>query len=125
MITKFGLGLKGKWLEALRSGKYRQGMAQLESIEDGVSSYCCLGVLCHVAQLESLVYDEPQPKQTASYSYRRDPDHDIDDDPYGLPTTFREDIGMDGKLESKLATMNDRNGKSFSEIADYIEKEWT
>jgi len=34
-----------KWIEALRSGKYKQGKQILRSIDD---KYCCLGVLCDV-----------------------------------------------------------------------------
>lgn len=33
-----------KWLAALRSGKYKQGMYALETPDGG---YCCLGVLQH------------------------------------------------------------------------------
>tara|TARA_R100001244_G_scaffold121497_1_gene91124 strand:- start:646 stop:1044 length:399 start_codon:yes stop_codon:yes gene_type:complete len=40
--------IKQKWLEALRSGKYRKGTGQLR--EQGSKTtkprYCCLGVLC-------------------------------------------------------------------------------
>lgn len=39
--------LKWKWIEALRSGAYKQGQKQLKK----GASYCCLGVLCEVAGL--------------------------------------------------------------------------
>lgn len=41
--------LKAKWVAALRSGEYRQGAGQLYSETRG--AYCCLGVLCKVADL--------------------------------------------------------------------------
>ena len=34
--------IKEKWLEALRSGKYKQGFTRLKQN----NRYCCLGVLC-------------------------------------------------------------------------------
>lgn len=37
---------KNKWIEALKSGEYRQGTDGLH-IED---SYCCLGVLCDISK---------------------------------------------------------------------------
>lgn len=37
--------LKGKWVKALRSGKYKQGKGVL--CDRG--KHCCLGVLCRVA----------------------------------------------------------------------------
>ncbi len=37
--------LKAKWLEALRSGRYKQGRKYLR---DKNNQFCCLGVLCDV-----------------------------------------------------------------------------
>jgi hypothetical protein len=36
--------VKSKWLEALRSGKYKQGQRRLRTAD----KFCCLGVLCDV-----------------------------------------------------------------------------
>ncbi len=36
--------VKQKWVEALRSGKYKQGRSVLRS----ESGFCCLGVLCDI-----------------------------------------------------------------------------
>lgn len=36
--------IKAKWIEALRSGKYKQGRGRLQ--RDG--GFCCLGVLCDI-----------------------------------------------------------------------------
>ena len=35
--------IKARWIEALRSGKYQQGIGYLRSKND---RFCCLGVLC-------------------------------------------------------------------------------
>jgi hypothetical protein len=34
---------KAQWLEALRSGKYKQGDSNLRGFDD---AFCCLGVAC-------------------------------------------------------------------------------
>jgi hypothetical protein len=43
--------LMEKWVEALRSGRYQQGIGKLRSIDDG--QYCCLGVLCDILPPEA------------------------------------------------------------------------
>jgi hypothetical protein len=43
-MATMNAAVKAKWLEALRSGEYEQGMGALK--KDG--KYCCLGVLCDV-----------------------------------------------------------------------------
>lgn len=77
-------GLKAKWVEALRSGAFKQLRNKLTY--DG--SFCCLGVLNQVRNVPQSYVDFPR-------------------------------IVGDWEL---LARMNDEQGKSFSEIADYIEK---
>jgi len=42
--------LQRNWLDALRSGKYEQGQGFLK---DKHNRYCCLGVLCELAGLDS------------------------------------------------------------------------
>ena len=44
-----------RWVEALRSGEYKQGLSVLRRIDEsgnGQDSYCCLGVLCEIAVAE-------------------------------------------------------------------------
>lgn len=36
------------WVEALRSGRYKQGRQTLRQKKDNVIRYCCLGVACNV-----------------------------------------------------------------------------
>ena len=49
--------LKQDWVEALRSGKYKQGRRAL--YKPYTEAYCCLGVLCKVAgKMESLGKDK-------------------------------------------------------------------
>lgn len=90
--------LKAKWIAALRSGKYQQTTHYLKD-DDG---FCCLGVLCDI--------------QGADFDAIRQQYRTL-----SLSSNPVEYIGM---LESEapwLSQMND-TGRSFAEIADYIEK---
>lgn len=41
--------VRDQWVEALESGKYKQGHQQLKE-DDGETGYCCLGVLCDISE---------------------------------------------------------------------------
>lgn len=93
--------IKAKWLEALRSGEYRQGEGTF--VDEG--KHCCLGVLCEV------VGKPPMLKGAKGYG-------------------FSNYEAIDGVLErspaSLLERMNDGVGRyrkrTFPEIADWIEE---
>lgn len=91
---------KSEWVSALRSGKFKQGTAQLKrEIGDGTFEYCCLGVAEKVLNLGS---------------------HSIENlaiSNYGES----EPIFLDFDLQASLAGMNDR-GLVFNTIAGYIEQ---
>lgn len=88
--------LKRKWVDALRSGKFERGNGRLKAD----SKYCCLGVLRHIAN--------PRDKRRAAHAHL-------------LHSDQLAEFGLSNSEQTKLADMND-NGKTFSEIADYIEK---
>jgi hypothetical protein len=96
--------IKQKWVEALRSGKYKQGYKQLRD-ENG--AYCCLGVLCEVV-------GKPY---TGSHG--------------SLPSSVAELAGVhkSGLLpkavenEHFLASVNDYLKYDFNQIADIIEEQ--
>ena len=95
---------KQKWVEALRSGKYEQGQGTLKSN----NKYCCLGVLYDISE-------EPwNDGGFNSYTKENTSGH--------LGRGFSASVGLNFSQQYKLSSMND-NGKTFSEIADYIEKE--
>ena len=103
---------KTKWLEALRSGEYKQGMAYL--CRD--NKFCCLGVLYDIA-----TKNEPEKYQWNGNVPNIDPMGGV-----CLPPTFAEEIniGLGGyikELDRSLWYMND-HGDTFMEIADIIEK---
>ena len=87
--------LKKVWVEALRSGEYKQGKGMLYRPEE---THCCLGVLCKVAGKGS--YSEGEVNLDGGY--------------FWLDGIFPDGIRT-------FVNMNDHQGKSFNEIADYIE----
>jgi len=90
------------WVEALRSGKYKQGQGFLKCDD----SFCCLGVL----QLISGAF-------IPSNAIHVDPDVR---DKIGLSTSSGR-FYIDGE-EKHLSNLND-SGVSFHDIADIIESE--
>lgn len=107
---------RAKWVEALRSGRYRQGAGYLN--RDG--AMCCLGVACDLSGV-----GEWKPADKISVFVVGG-----ERDGRSLPPTvvlrfmgLHDQFGSFGTehVES-LADMND-SGKSFAEIADIIESE--
>lgn len=98
---------KAKWVAALRSGEYKQGRSNLYDSEK--DAFCCLGVAgvlngCSLASMDQ----KSNPVYNSEYS-RVIPGVNI-------PLLFDTMSWI-----SDIIHMND-NGESFSEIADYIEK---
>ena len=102
--------LKQKWIDALRSGKYKQGTGRLKQIINGESTFCCLGVLCDVAGLEWHLRNEN------IYGIEM-PDSRINTAGLGDSPLFE----ISNEEQIKLWTFNDVRGHSFAEIANYIE----
>jgi hypothetical protein len=108
------------WLKALRSGEYKQTQSWLE--KDG--GFCCLGVLCKLAQAEGIVsrtYDERGvirygdtsgylPLEVIKWA-------GLDrNDPYCEFTTVGGDVH-----NGWLTALNDDWGLPFEQIANAIE----
>src|SRR5690349_4293104 len=53
MTSKMNPEVKQEWLNALRSGEYTQTTGRLHDSQTG--GYCCLGVLCDLAERKGLV----------------------------------------------------------------------
>lgn len=102
--------LKQKWIEALRSGKYKQGVGVLRSATD---KFCCLGVLCDITDNNSWKLNS-----YAGYYYFKDRGYYL----YGsLNYDQVKDFGLYTRQISELVKMND-TGSTFQEISEYIEK---
>lgn len=99
--------LKKKWIRALRSGKYKQGRYRLYS--NFTDSYCCLGLLCDLLDRTKWQKDE---WDYWAWGNRED----------ALPETVRRKVKLSPKQQGSLIRMNDQEGKTFSEIADYIKE---
>lgn len=102
--------LKAKWVEALRSDRYRQADGSLRE-ERSIKrySYCCLGVLCH-AMGAKWINGVPVLGETVL---------EADGEAY-LSFDALKLTGLDDASQRVLATMND-GGARFPEIADHIE----
>lgn len=118
--------VKDKWIEALRSGEYIQGKNKLHS----QYGFCCLGVLCDIAEKEGLIakvsYDSvgSDGGDFQYFLYGENTDEDF------LPTEVREWSGLEDTnptvleagSEIRLSQLND-NGESFEYIANLIEEQ--
>lgn len=105
-----------KWVEALRSGKYKQGKASLCEVQGKTAKYCCLGVLCDILK-------SPYRKISVYKGYGDETGFETG----FLPDAIMAESGMQtfyGKLgASSLTVLNDA-GNSFGYIADIIEDNW-
>lgn len=106
-MSKMNPEVKRQWVEALRSGKYKQGRGRLATPE---GYYCCLGVLCEISPVKGVVDG-----------------YGVYYDGYGhhLPPRVQEWAGLSSEnptlVRQQAATLND-TGYSFLEIADLIEE---
>lgn len=118
--------IKERWLEALRSGDYEQGTRTLRNAND---HFCCLGVLCDLAEQEGVVTHEIAAPGRYAYTGAEAYDEWRSSSTTTLPTAVAKWAGLDwnnpsviaGDEERSLAGINDE-GASFSEIADLIEE---
>lgn len=100
---------KQLWIEALRSGEYKQGNGALNYKD----KYCCLGVLCEV-YLKNCPNPEIHKTTSSCGSVRYNNSYTY------LPAKVFEWADLNNEVV--FVTLNDRCNLSFSEIADYIEE---
>lgn len=99
-----------KWVEALRSGEYKQTRSYL-STKDG---YCCLGVACDLAVKSG----EPIKVE------QENPCTIFDGEKFGLPPSVLNWLGLKEDYYNyvQLAYLNDTIELNFTEIANIIEE---
>lgn len=113
-----------QWVEALRSGEYKQSQGQLRTDE----GYCCLGVLSAIVKDEiggCWNRNDNTPYPQWEFIIGTDVSQSL------LPQEIVELVGMQTNegtfpwsvFDWSLIDMND-SGKSFEEIADVIEKHY-
>ena len=115
-----------KWVQALRSGEYKQGSDVLHNTSN--NTYCCLGVLCDIYQKEGNKFNSVS---EGSWGVQTDngfenlPATFFDDRPDVLPEVVMKwaDISCSSGSfgDSNLAALNDDDGYTFDEIATVIE----
>ncbi len=96
------------WVDALRSGKYKQGQKALRQETPEGSRFCCLGVAC----------DLEDPKKWRNLEGGK---ADFDYHQGWLSQELLAKLGFNHMEQSSLANMNDNQGKTFDEIARYLE----
>lgn len=97
------LELKTKWVEALRSGVYDQTTSVLRN----GGSFCCIGVLCDVAN--------PDGWQKNDWAYD---DYTCENE---LPASICLALGLTNAQQQTLISMNDDQGSNFLAIAEWID----
>ena len=99
--------IKNKWVEALRSGTYKQAKNRLRTSK----GFCCLGVLCDV--VDSTKWAEGNPFFAPHYFYN------------GWSGLLPQDIQAAAKLDKEdaqiLMDANDVEDWTFDDIATYID----
>lgn len=133
--------IKNRWVEALRSGKYKQGQNVLhQSYEGQNDSFCCLGVLCDLAAKDGAVHKSKSSTYDPKLSTYR-----YDTSASGLSSDMRTWSGVassEGRINvtyednpldipfddvrgyTFLSVLNDRQNFTFEEIANVIEHYW-
>lgn len=118
---KMPQAMKKKWVAALRSGNYKQGYGNLLT-PDG--AYCCLGVLQkEISGAVECYGGTKKPKAMLSINWCETNNIQIDIHLGSLGLS----VSNDPQIIS-LVNMNDRylcdrrKGKTFTEIADWIEQ---
>lgn len=109
--------IRQKWIDALRSGEYKQGKGRLRNSEN---EFCCLGVLCDLAAKEGVV------KEVAGFD-----EFYYDGGSLTPPPSVKEwaesdleclDIDYTMGVEGHYTELNDdEHGLTFDQIADLIE----
>lgn len=97
--------VKTKWVDALRSGDYKQIIEELQSLE----GYCCLGVLCKLAKEDGIGVDMYENIIIGG---------ELEDQVNVIDWSGLKD---DNEVQH-LIHMNDNECRTFEEIANYIEE---
>lgn len=106
-----------KWIEALRSGEYKQGYYRLRTYSKKEDTFCCLGVACDVLKDE---LDGEWVQKADDYTF------EVSDDQFHgqeyMPDVVVEYIGLPERfLNDDLSELNDRENYSFRQIANKLE----
>lgn len=104
-----------EWVEALRSGDYKQGQGNLFASKDDREEYCCLGVACSI-----LGYKK---QDIVNRSFLDSPYIENYEDSSKFVEKPSEKFGLRQFQIEALAHLND-NGVPFTDIAEVIESDF-
>jgi hypothetical protein len=113
------------WIEALRSGRYKQGTGCLLRLLRHGSfnkyAYCCLGVACDVhSAIVGGYWDDGDGESPTHIGFVIDPDRNADGEQDTLPTDVQSRFGLRDVEVDELIRLNDA-GVSFNTIANQLE----
>lgn len=124
-----------EWLDALRSGDFKQGDSYLKRMNGGVMCHCCLGVLCEVMGFEQIQGDNG-----TVFIYGGKEETEVL--PFGSDNFYSKNFKKNGALPNRdewtpelvkkysgksfgyapsLTELNDSGEFTFTEIAEIIE----
>lgn len=113
--------LKTKWIAALRSGDYKQGVSKLCSSSN---QYCCLGVLCEVAEIPKFSFKQIKLLDIGNWVFLAEDYmyYKFDSTRYESTNIQPRDFDIENCHIQNLISMNDEQNHSFSDIANWIEE---
>lgn len=122
--------IKAEWVAALRSGRYPQTQGHLHQAggrDEKPLGYCCLGVLCSIAERHGVVVSQYNPR-SGFFAYGKDTETAV------LPLEIAVWAGLTGPdpadpyvpwdedEDTPLTALNDDYRQTFAQIADLIEE---
>ena len=126
-MSKLKPEIKSRWVAALRSGEYQQGIAALRPTSD---TFCCLGVLCDVVMPEmGLTWGKSTSRKTINGQNGNIPSLILEyiSDDINNHYMFNKNPCVDNKTgyeaSTSLTALNDSGNATFSQIADLIEEQ--
>lgn len=120
--AKMNPEFKKQWVEALRSGKYRQTNGVLKTGNEHNCRHCCLGVLCDIATTNGV--GEWVDTHMYSFAFKIwNTDGDVyDQNGHLLSQPVLKAAGLTDAQQLKLSDLNDHQGWDFNQIAAWIEE---
>lgn len=111
--------IKKKWVDALRSGEYKQTRGRLRYDD----CFCALGVLADLVVKEQKVDEKGEPYYSwlCGILFVKGSGHPYD---VAIPQQLIYDVGLGYGETDFVVDLNDDRQKTFNEIADIIEKEF-
>jgi hypothetical protein len=123
------------WVDALRSGRFRQGIGKLTTVTDGATGeseerHCCLGVLCELALEAGVglnVTERATPSTYAGLRRTRSYDGQVNFPPKEVldwaGLTERNPSVRHHAVVRTLGFLNDERNLTFAAIADLVEEQ--